>query len=701
MNTGYTKKIVGMIFLLGMVIFFNKSAYAATANIAVASGEVSEGDIVTAQVIISADAAMSMAELYISYDSALLEYKGGEGAGGAGLLRYEIHEFDETSRNKTIEIVFEAKGQGAANLVVDGNTRVVAYEPEDPNVPDMGIAATNGVINIGPPRVSSDCNLTGMTIQGVSTTGEAVDVSYIPEFSSELLEYKAEIGENIERIIVTTFLSDGSATTKVEGTKMEHGDNRTTVTVTASDGTAKTYSIYVHRPGASEPTTQEGETVPEESTEEMIDRSPQYIESMNKYLIQDFNLISVPEGYAESTAMFQGTEVVVLRGISKSLVLICLADDTEGQNAKFYILNEIDSSLSNYISLTIAGKAYTMLSTGDDYKGPEGYTQSTVNIDGYDVKCWVKEPESELCVVYAMSYNGIVGLYVYDKAEETIQRYSDRTQELEGPDVDSSSVENLKGQLADSKKKLKEKSDKDKMIIYGIAIAGVVLLIGVILLYLRIRELKDELKEQWDDEDGGEEDVIDISSKPENINQDSQKESSKTDVKENDGKIESVKEETKKKEPAKQEPVKKESVKEEAKKQEPAKQEPVKKEPIKQESKKEDKKDKAKEIAKEISKESDKEDNSKKEIPSMEDLFFEDEPMNVRADLTGTKRGMAGNNAKDKSETGKAASNIETQSEDMDVEFLDEPGKESKDNNQLDNDLEPFEIEFVDLEDEE
>lgn len=508
MNLRIKKIITGLMICFMFIGWKHIDAMAGTVNISAGSVEASEGETINVPITLSADAVMGVAEIYISYDSALLEYNGGEGAGGAGLIKYIFYEMDETGKGKTFNISFTAKKAGTSAINIDSNSRVL--EDTDGEV-YMSVAAAPGQVTVSAPTAaSSDCNLSGLSVSAVKSSGESVNVDFIPGFSPDVFEYKADLAEDVERLVVSTTLSDQNATTQVSGTRIDPGDNRTTITVVAEDGTQQKYILYTTRAVAAteapeETTTPEGvgETTPAESSAPEIDRSPVYIEAIGKYIIQDMNLITPPEGFEESTTVYSGRTIVSFRGISKPLTLLCLADDTEGTNPVFYIFNEIDGSMSRMINLSTNQKIYTIIPTGEDYPGPEGYTATTIEINGENINAWIKEEGTDFYIVYAMNYNGETALYVYDKKEQTMQRFvagNKADGNVTEPSTDDSAVKSLQKKYTNLEKRYESEKTTKKRIIIGLGAACFVLLLLCIILMFKANIIKED-EEEIDEED--------------------------------------------------------------------------------------------------------------------------------------------------------------------------------------------------------
>jgi hypothetical protein len=561
MSTLMKKIMTGIWICIAFLCIGNMEVFAATVNITVGSVDVAQGETVNIPITLSADAVMGVAEVYVSYDSAYLEYNSaGEGAGGAGMVKFVFSEMDETGKGKTFNISFTGKAAGTTAITIDSNTRVLAFEAENPEEADMQLAITNGQVNVtAPVEASSDCNLTALSFSAVKSSGDSVNVNFVPTFSPDILEYKADLPADIERLVVSTTLSDSKATTKVSGTRIDPGENRTTVIVVAEDGTQKSYILYTTRATEEAPTEEqpseeqpsEEQPSEEETTMPEIDRSPIFIEPLNKYMIQDFTLISTPEGYEESYSTYNGQNVAVFRGINKPFALVSLADTPEGANAAFYIMNEIDGNMTKLIDVTAGQKIYTVIPTGADYPGPEGYTHTMLDMNGDMINAWYKGEESEFYVIYAMNYDGQANLYVYDTVEKTVQRFvqdnKPAEEEVETPSANFNDIQELQKKYHALDEKYNAEKSRNLIIFVVLGVLIFVLLMFGIVMMFKANVVKED-----------EEDESDVKKEEQTT------EPEQTDTKE----VETEKVVASKAEPVKSESEKLESAKPETKKQE-------------------------------------------------------------------------------------------------------------------------------------
>ncbi len=77
------------------------------------------------------------------------------------------------------------------------------------------------------------------------------------------------------------------------------------------------------------------------------------------------------------------------------------------------------------VKLSAKEKTITIMNPGSDVEIPEGFAESTIDIDGHQVKGWVwkQDTDHQYCIVYGMNDAGELNFYRYDLTEKTLQRY--------------------------------------------------------------------------------------------------------------------------------------------------------------------------------------------------------------------------------------------------------------------------------------
>ena len=160
------------------------------------------------------------------------------------------------------------------------------------------------------PEESNNKVLKSLTVDSYKLT---------PEFSSDVTEYSLKVGEDVNSLEVEAIAEDEAADVKVTGNdNLLMGENTVEITVTAEDGTVKTYKIYVTKGeeaslGLSELTV-EGYTLnPEFSTdiyEYTLDVTDTSITSLNVQAIS--NVENAEVEIVGNTDMKVGKNVITI-----------------------------------------------------------------------------------------------------------------------------------------------------------------------------------------------------------------------------------------------------------------------------------------------------------------------------------------------------------------------------------------------------
>lgn len=229
---------------------------AQTANISISSASATVGESVTVTLTISASSEVYATQLYLSYDTNILQYVSGSadtsGAGTLGLVN------TDTFTSKSFNFTFKIVGVGTSSVSVTGNTRLI-----DGNEEDMTVSSSKGsVTGKAEANYSSDNTLKSLKISpGVLS----------PAFSSSTTYYTTSVDADVETLVVNAVANDANATVSVKYANLDMGANETYAVVIAQNGDTKTYTIATTRGDATEnESTAEEESQSE--TEEIVER---------------------------------------------------------------------------------------------------------------------------------------------------------------------------------------------------------------------------------------------------------------------------------------------------------------------------------------------------------------------------------------------------------------------------------------------
>lgn len=247
-------RICSMLAIFTFLIFTVGSLYAASTSLS-GTTTVTNGDNVTININGN---SIAVWDINVSYDDSKLELVSGK-------TKYVGVTDSGKNENVTIgTLVFKSKSTGTANVSISGevagedkvkletsrsigvtiNEKVVT-PPENNNDNNN---QNNGGSNNNNNSSNSNNNTTTATKSGNAYL-KSLQVNYeglTPNFNRNKTTYTLSVGENVDSIKVTARAEHSGARVSVSGnTNLKDGDNNVYITVTAENGTKKTYTIVV------------------------------------------------------------------------------------------------------------------------------------------------------------------------------------------------------------------------------------------------------------------------------------------------------------------------------------------------------------------------------------------------------------------------------------------------------------------------
>lgn len=246
-------------------------------------------------------------------------------------------------------------------------------------------------------KKSSEKNLSSLSVS---------EGTLSPKFSSGTTTYKVDLTSETESLTISAKAKDSKA--KVSGTgkkELKIGENNFTVTVTAEDGSKKTYTISVY----------------------VTEKPTQFVKLGNQNLgiLNDLSKTDVPKGFEKSTIKIDNKDVTVLQNKDMGLTLLYLQN--EDDSTGFYIY-DVDNNkvLSKYQTVAVNGKTYVLMDAPDNLEAIQDLKTATIKIGDVELSGWKFEDEalSHYTLVYLMNEAGETQLYTYEDTEGTLQKYT-------------------------------------------------------------------------------------------------------------------------------------------------------------------------------------------------------------------------------------------------------------------------------------
>ena len=346
----------------------------------------------------------------VSSDSPLVSIEGTYSCKGSGTSEGVDMVFDDSSnsiKSKSYSVTVRPSSSGTITCSTTG-VRITNMSSDSwQSIGDKSMSITVKEPVVVPPKTySSNNNLKSLSV---------ADYNLTPEFKSDVLEYSVEVPNGTDKITIAADKEDSSA--KISGTgekEVVEGSNKFEVKVEAENGNVKTYVINV--------------TVKE------LDPITVTIEGKQYTVIRKEGVLEEPTNYEKSTIKIGEEEVLCYRNKKTKDILIGLTDD-KGNN-KYFIYDEKTGKYSEYNNMLVNGVSLKLISMPNK-EVPEGYLKRTFDYDNNKIEGYQfvqkgvtyaaddKVKGSSFYLLYAVNEEtGKKGLYVYDKEENTIQRYN-------------------------------------------------------------------------------------------------------------------------------------------------------------------------------------------------------------------------------------------------------------------------------------
>lgn len=401
-----------MAMLMSIIMFsgLTNVKAAQTAHVSISSASANVGGEVTITVTASSDVKIEQCDIFIDYDSNILQYVKEDEytVGGGGTVRLLSTEKTE------FHIKFMAINPGTATISVNKSTSYISSADED----YMSLTTSSGSVNVkAPASYSSDNTLKSLQISPGTLS---------PAFSPDRRIYNATVDADVTELVVSAAANDSAAKISISGRRMDPGSNTTTITVTAEDGSVNKYIIYTTRLENGQEATTEAEskteTVTEDASQTVNNDGTVTVDGRKYSVVKDYSGITIPDGYQEIDYDYNGQKINAVKGIKTGLILMYL--ESEDGKGGFYIYDETAKTFSPYNTVAEPEITYVVLPITNSLDKPEGYTLTKFTMNGKEVQVLI-DSERNFCLFYGVSSLGEKGWFRYRVSDGTIQVYSE------------------------------------------------------------------------------------------------------------------------------------------------------------------------------------------------------------------------------------------------------------------------------------
>ena len=504
------KKIISALLIICMcavMAFVNKTDIlaAGTARVSIGSASGMVGDTVSIDVSISASSGIGGATIYVSYDPSILALSGSSSNSGTAMVSF-MDESTASSQSKTI--TFKIIGAGTSSLNVIGDSKVI-----DIDMQACSISKSSGSVTASAPAsYSSDNTLSSLQISpGVLS----------PAFSPDVTTYTTSVGADCASLTVSAVPNDSKATVSVSGKRMDPGFNTTTITVTAENGSKRTYTIKTTKETNSASNENNQATGSDSSNGSTDNNNIPDVQDPNSEAIQEPNITvdnaeykivsandehPLPDGYTPTEYDYNGTKVSAGVGIDTGVTIVYL-ESTDGKGESgYYVYDSVRKTFSQFVEVSQPQFTYCILAIDEaSMELPEGYDVGRTVINGKEVDALL-DRTGNYALFYGVSSTGETGWFRYNVNDGTIQGYA-------GYNMADEQVINTNTKTADSDKAFNTVSSYIFVILAVLAVVIIALIVVVIALSIKLSKSKKAFvgaMDGYEDEYIDEEDLDDM-----------------------------------------------------------------------------------------------------------------------------------------------------------------------------------------------
>lgn len=297
--------------------------------------------------------------------------------------------------NQSISLYFKANSAGTATITVTPIGKVGDYDNEEYTGGSRSLTInvkkknTQTTIDIN-KNYSKNNYLKSLSIEGYEIN---------PTFNKDILEYSVELEPGAEIIKINAVTEESTASVKGVGdVTVTEGINTINIVVTAENGNERTYKIVAN----------------------VEEKDPIEVKIGNKKyrVVKKKELIGTKDGYREKIIKIDNFDIPALYNDVTDVTLIGLKD--ENGNINLFSYNSRNGEYLEYKEF-----AFDIMNLYVHENKNSKYEKIKIKINDIEVTAYKLENINDYYLLYATNtITGHEGYYLYDKKENSVQRYN-------------------------------------------------------------------------------------------------------------------------------------------------------------------------------------------------------------------------------------------------------------------------------------
>lgn len=317
-------------------------------------------------------------------------------ADSAGTASITFTTVDATDVGQMVDASGRTLGSGSVTVA---NPSTPSGGSQGSSGGNSGGSSSGGTTETPQPTRSGDADLASLSVSAGTLT---------PKFSAGRTSYELSLPSDADSVVITAEANDAAASVFGAGeVELEQGENEIRITVTAEDGTTKTYTINAY-----------------------VEEAPDvFLEYDGKPLgiVKNTDRVTKPgDAFEEVTLTIDGKEVTGWTNNIMNVTVLCMIDEESGEKGFYLYDSEQQALTSSFRPMTLLGNRLFVVDIAEDLQKREGMTFTTVTVDEQELPGWRYDEAGfdNYSLIYVMNEQGEMQYYQYEASQNTLQLYS-------------------------------------------------------------------------------------------------------------------------------------------------------------------------------------------------------------------------------------------------------------------------------------
>ena len=317
-------------------------------------------------------------------------------ADSAGTASITFTTVDATDVGQMVDASGRTLGSGSVTVA---NPSTPSGGSQGSSGGNSGGSSSGGTTETPQPTRSGDADLASLSVSAGTLT---------PKFSAGRTSYELNLPSDADSVVITAEANDAAASVSGAGeVALEQGENEILFTVSAEDGTTKTYTINAY-------------------VEEAPDVFLEY-DGKSLGIVKNTDRVTKPgDAFEEVTLTIDGKEVTGWTNNIMNVTVLCMIDEESGEKGFYLYDSEQQALTSSFRPMTLLGNRLFVVDIAEDLQKREGMTFTTVTVDEQELPGWRYDESGfdNYSLIYVMNEQGEMQYYQYEASQNTLQLYS-------------------------------------------------------------------------------------------------------------------------------------------------------------------------------------------------------------------------------------------------------------------------------------